>query len=162
MVPRMSRTIASILLLAATTTGCLASASDEDPGTIDQAELGSRWSSIMHCGGLVIDVNPDARQLLQAVVSDPNAVHWLSSHPGDGGAGTQNAKHEVILQGAATRGVFHPGDFTQFTQSGYAVADAFLPEAFVRREGSGVRVQLVSWASGHQIETSNWWFGGCH
>ncbi|MDB5220606.1 MAG: hypothetical protein JWO86_8533, partial [Myxococcaceae bacterium] len=44
----------------------------------------------------------------------------------------------------------------------YSVADAFLPEAYVDRDGDGIRLRLVTWASGHEVETSNWLFPGCH
>jgi hypothetical protein len=140
--------------------GCLATG---DETQLDQQATTVVWQATLHCGGqgVVVDVNRDERRDLQAVVRDPAAVAWLAGHPGDGGAGVPNAKHEIIVRGSVTRGVFSPADFSGFDQVGFSVADALLPEAHVARDGSGLRVRLVSWASGHEIETANWWFADC-
>ncbi len=151
------------VVLASLLCSCVDDPADE---TALAAEEGSArpWQATVSCGdgGVVVDVDRDERRSLQAVIRDPHAVAWLSSHPGDGGAGLANTKGEIILHGTVTRGVFTPDDFTGFDMRGYTVSDALLPQAHVRRENGGLRVQLVSWASGHEVETANWWFAGCH
>lgn len=139
-----------------------------EPHTDDEAKdlqpsSGTHWNAVLHCGGdgVVVDVDQDERRHLQAVVRDDGAVAWLSTHPGAGPAGIPNQHGEIIVRGIATKGVFSPVDFTSVSQRGYSVADALLPEAYASREGSGLRVRLVTWASGHEVETSNWYFADC-
>jgi hypothetical protein len=147
-------------------TGCVAAAGDDPVDELDQdVDQTISWHAMLRCGGglgVVVDVDLAQRRDVQVVVRDPAAVAWLSSHPGDGGAGTANAKHEIILHGWTTRGVFASADFSELVVRGYFVEDAVTPAAYARRDGSGLRVRLVSWASGHEIETANWWFADCH
>lgn len=109
----------------------------------------------------MVDVDRTERRHVQVVVRDHAAVKYLASHPGDGPPGIPTPSGELLISGWVSQGVFGPHDFHGLVQSGYAVADANLPEARVERDGNGTRVRLVSWVSGHEVETSNWFFAGC-
>jgi hypothetical protein len=153
------------LCLLVLTTGCLAAAGDDTVDQLDQ-EVGQTipWHAVLRCGGdgVVVDVDLAERRDVQVVVRNPAAVAWLSSHPGDGGTGMANAKHEIILRAMTIHGVFAPADFSVLVVRGYFSNDSFTPAAYAGREGTGLRVRLVSWASGHEVETANWWFADCH
>jgi hypothetical protein len=162
MVNTLLRTCLCVFVLSATA-ACTSEASDPEVSS-ESAELtGSPWHAVLHCGGggLVVDVDQSERRHIQVVVRDHAAVRYLASHPGDGPPGIPTARGELLITGWVSGGVFQPHDFHGLVQSGYAAADAYLPEARVAREGEGVRVRLVTWASGHEVETSNWFFAGC-
>jgi hypothetical protein len=146
--------------------GCSANADDPsaDGLAADSADLSSTaWQSTLTCGGhgLTLDVDRAERRHLQAVIRDPGAVAYLASHHA-GSSGMPNAKGEIVIDGFVTQGVFTPSDFHGFDHSTFSGEDALLPDAHVDRDGDGVRVRLVTWASGHEVETSNWFFPSCH
>jgi hypothetical protein len=153
---KLSLSFSLLVLLA----GC-SGASAEDPQSTDEALGGTAWHEVLDCHGAVVDADANERRHLQIVVRDPSAVAWLSAHPGAGNAGVPNAKGEIIVDGFAHHGVFAPGDFSGFTRSAYSVADALLPEAHVDRDGGGVKIRLVTWRSGSEVETANWYFPHC-
>lgn len=139
---------------------CAAPAGDDAPASTDDAAL-TAWSAVLRCNGAVVDVDATSRRHLQVVVTDPAAVHWLSSHPGAGGAGLANAKHEVIVSGWSTHDVVSAADVTGFDQLGFADEDALLAQARVTRQPGGLLVRLVTRDHGHEVETANWFFRGC-
>ncbi len=141
----------------------LAACTTTDTAPVAQESQTTRWQAMLNCGsvGVVVDADRDERRHLQVVVRDPAAVAWLSSHPGDAGVGTANAKHEVIISGTVTRGVFAAQDFQAVSEVGFFVEDGLTPAAHAFRDGDGLRVQLVSWATGSEVETANWWFASC-
>jgi hypothetical protein len=160
----------SALTMAPVLMGCTAPASDPSVdgaagAASDSSELAAMaWEATLTCGGhgLTVDVDRHERRHLQVVVRDTAAVAYLASHPGAGASGSPNAKGEIVIDGFVAQGVFSASDFHGFHHSAYSVADAFLPEAYVDRDGDGIRLRLVTWASGHEVETSNWLFPGCH
>jgi hypothetical protein len=150
----------ALLLATSFAAGC--STEEKSDATGDELR-GTHWQSIVTCqsGGLVLNVDTMSRRHLQAVVRDHSAVAWLSAHPGAGPSGVPNRKGELVIDGDTTNGVFSPQEFQWLRRSGYSVGDARLPEATVARERDGIRVRFVTWASGHEIETSNWLFHDC-
>lgn len=156
-------TIAFSLLTACSGTDL----TSEEMGAESESPLSSStWRGVLTCGGkngIGIDVDTNQTRHLQAVIRDPKAVAWLSAHPGGSRtSGVRNAKGEIILDGYAKNDVRTGADLRSFTRSAFSVSDALLPEAYVTREGHGVRVRLVTWASGREVETSNWLFNDCH
>ncbi|MDB4933511.1 MAG: hypothetical protein JWP87_483 [Labilithrix sp.] len=152
----------TFLITSLVLAGCAAPTEETVDGS-ESALSSSPWEAAVTCGGhgLTVDVDRNERRHLQAVIRDPGAVAYLGSHPGAGASGKPNAHGEIVIEGFVTRGVFSAADFGGFRHSAFSVADALLPEAYVNREGDGVRVRLVTWASGHEVETSNWFFPHC-
>jgi hypothetical protein len=166
MATKLTLSILAPLVLVLAVPACSASegaaASDAEQQSSDLSA--TPWQAILACGGgLVIDVDAHERRHVQAVVRDRGAVAWLGAHPGGSRtSGVPNAHGEIVLDGFTQQRIFGAHEFHGFTRSAFSVADALLPEAYVTREGDGARVRLVTWASGHEVETANWLFHDCH
>lgn len=156
--------LTSALALCPALAGCSAAPEDSSDQSAAAATTTTTWTPVLTCNhGLTIDADQNERRNLQAVIRDPGAVAWLSARPGAGGIGTKNEKGEIVLKGTVTKGVFGPADFTSFAQTGFFARDSNDPAARVTRIGNdGVRVQLVSFATGKEVEASNWVFRNCH
>lgn len=167
MTTKLTLSIVAPLALFLALPACSASEGATPEGAEQQSSdlSATDWQPIVSCGGggLVIDVDVHQRRHVQAVVRDRAAVAWLGARPGGSRtSGVPNARGEIVLDGFTQQGVFGAHDFHGFTRSAYSVADALLPEAYVTRQGDAARVRLVTWASGHEVETANWLFHDCH
>ena len=147
----------------ATLAGCILGEPDEVAATEDAVQT-STWQAVVRCqnNALIIDVNTNARRSLQAVIRDPAAVAYLAAHPGGAGTPIVNSRGEIILRGESTSPVFDRASFVRLVRKTYAVRDARLPEAYAEVDGTGVKIRLVTWASGAEVETANWYFPHCH
>ena len=141
--------------------GCQAEAQNDDSAQ-SAAELTDEWRAVLRCGSddVVVDGSSLQSRFFQAVVREPHAVSYLATHPGDG-AVKPNSHGELIFRGYASVDANGGHGFHGFVQTGFGARDSNDPQAYAQREGNGLRIRLVSFSTGQEVERSNWFFPNC-